>query len=68
MNNPNSKQGKVLKATCFRRNSKGWDKGLFAEGRGAEQSFLMFSIPYLGKEAGAQGQKDRGQGARKKGA
>lgn len=34
VNNPNSKQGKVLKATCCRRNSEGWENSLFVEERG----------------------------------
>lgn len=41
-------QGKVLKATRFRRKSKGWKRGLFAHGKGAGQSFQMLSPSLFG--------------------
>ena len=42
-------QGKVLKATYFRRDSKGWERGLFAQGKGAGQSFQMLLPSLLGE-------------------
>ena len=53
VNNPNSKQGKVLRATCCRRNSEGWENSLFAEGKGAGQIFQTLLSSLFGKEAGA---------------
>lgn len=52
VNNPNSKQGKVLKATCCRRNSEGWENSLFVEGKGAGQTFQTLLPSLFGKEAG----------------